>query len=240
MSPGNRQSVDMETNSTERLVRNTVAAIVAGLTLLAWVNLASAQPAARRAAARSRVRTHRADVVRGRRVHSYRVNPRLRPAVRYGRHDHGRRYWHPRYVAPLPPVIVQQSGYPYYVSTTRPPASTTVKITAPATRTRVGSAGDIQERFEQIQQLTALVTEWRTLNESPEFVSRLTRLAGTRSKTAQEQLAKVRKLNTTFDTNTRQAMVNLAAARSAATQIAAAEKALEELTGLADKLPAAR
>jgi len=87
-----------------------------------------------------------------------------------------------------------------------------------------------------MQELTDLVHEWRTLNESPAFHERLPGPDATEE--ARATMTQLREANQAFDRISRQAMQDLAAGRSAESRIAQASECLQKLMALAESLPA--
>ncbi len=170
-----------------------------------------------------------------------RPTPRLPKAPRK-LHRRAWRYWHPRYVGPRIKPVWQHTGYKYYIGGTgyvvvpQPGASETEV----AALSGEPSESDVQigERLVQLQQLTELIHEWRTLNESPAFHERVRTAEATASDETKATLNSIRHDNRDFDSTVRAAMQQLVKGESAEKHVDDARDALERLMDLADKLPA--
>jgi hypothetical protein len=155
----------------------------------------------------------------------------------------GLHYWRPLN-DPTPRIWVWGDiGYSYYVGGTpyvvsAPPAVTVVSTTqtepveSSSQESLEGGTGD---RYTQMQELTELVHEWRTMNESPSMHERIPPPGA--SSEARAIVASIKEENQRFDEAARTAMRNLAAGRSAASEVASARSHIERLIKLVDSLP---
>jgi len=155
------------------------------------------------------------------------VNPTTRRNVAQSRHVRRRNYWHTRTTRP---AVYTNLGYGYYVGGTS-------YVTQPTATTTVGTplTGAVGDRYKQIQELVDMVHEWRSMNESSEVHKRLP-TSDVPMETA-TTLRSIRTENGQFDKVSREAMRELAAGRSAKTQIASAQAHLDTLTKLLTSLP---
>ena len=93
-----------------------------------------------------------------------------------------------------------------------------------------------REWLAQIQELTDLVHEWRTMNEAPEIHERIEQANLPQS--VQEARVSIKGYNKRFDQTTRRAMQNLADGQSAERELVSARAYLLSLTDLFESLPA--
>jgi len=158
------------------------------------------------------------------------------------------RYWHPRYPLKTPAPIWPSLGYPYYVGGTdyvvvTPPAETSeqapqaLPVPGPGDTPTDGTAetGSAVDRYEQIQELTDLVHEWRTMNESPSVHQRLP--SSGESQEARSLFAAIRQENQRFDQAARSAMRELARGQPAGSSLESAREHLARLIELVEALP---
>jgi len=172
----------------------------------------------------------------------------VRHVPKHRRYVRRHRYWHPRYVAKPATKTWGYIGYPYYVGGTSyvitpPPVDDSsssdgsVTVVVPP-----GSAGetdaDAADTYAQMQELVALVHEWRTLNESPTLHERLP--SADALSEAHPTVAAIRVENQAFDAVTRVAMGKLARGVSAESELDSARGQLQKLTELAEALPPPR
>ncbi len=187
----------------------------------------------------------------GRKKHPAKVkgHPKVkRPAVkaphRYGKHPWRakRKYWHSRY-APKRTVYVA-TGYPYYVGGTtytvsQPPVTVHETLVAtPDPEASVSGQAD-DGGYLELLELTDMVHEWRTLNESAEFQKRVAAADEDEGSGTTQLLAKIQRTNQAFDRASRLAMQKAAAGQDAEAELTKARDALEDLVELADQLPEA-
>jgi len=172
-----------------------------------------------------------------------------RPA-RYVRKPH---YWQPRFAVAPPTKTWTTIGYPFYVggsSYVITPPSTVIEApakqtllppegstTPPPPEDSAASADDevYDEMYAQILELTDLVHEWRTLNESPALHERLSLLS--ESDSGPRTLASIQRANQRFDEYARAAAYQLALGESADDELDDAARQLDKLSDLADALP---
>jgi len=174
--------------------------------------------------------------------------PLKAPHRRYVR---GPRYWHP-YAArrPVPATVYSTIGYPYYVGGTNyvfmpsgdssqsvsPPSETPILPPAPETsEIPPSSTGEADDAYTQILELTELIHEWRTMNESPVVHERLS--SAQTAGEANDVISSIRDHNRQFDRVTREAMRELSRGRSAEAEMALAGEHLDKLIELVDALP---
>ncbi|MBN1488826.1 MAG: hypothetical protein JXA69_02825 [Phycisphaerae bacterium] len=155
-----------------------------------------------------------------------------------------RRYWHPRYGKKPLPETWRTIGYPYYVGGTSyvvveptvvPSVSAERVEASPSDATGTSPPAAVDDRLGELQDLIDLVHEWRTMNESAGLHKRIQ--AAIEMKQAAETLASIKTENEAFDKATRAAMRGLAAGRSVADALQAANTHWEELTELVESLP---
>jgi hypothetical protein len=167
--------------------------------------------------------------------------PTKRPAKvhRYVRRYH---YWHPLYRVAPRVTEWRHIGYPYYVGGTNYvvlPQETSSDVSSSETLIVAPSAAEsesaVTEVYVQLQELTELIYEWRTLNESPTFLQRLTASEGQTSDPS--VVNGIRELNQRFDQVTRAAMLKLAGGESAESELDAARRCWERLLELVEQLP---
>jgi len=132
------------------------------------------------------------------------------------------RYWLPYYRVKTPVYVWQDLGYTYYVGGT--------DYVLPAE-----TDSEAAKRLKQIQELTDLVHEWRTINESSEVHERLP--GPDAPAEARAVVANIRAENEEFDRVTRQAMLDLAEGRSAEIRLTSARSHLNKIIELVESLP---
>ncbi len=155
------------------------------------------------------------------------------------------RYWHPVYTTTVVPKRTYTVlGYPYYVGGTN--YTTVVEVPAAEAQTVVTPAPEAQSslsdesvRYSQVLELTEMVHEWRTMNESPEFQARVAAAEAAGSAESRQRISDIKAQNQRFDRWSREAMQTLVAGKDADGQVAQARKALERLTEIAEALPGA-
>ncbi len=152
---------------------------------------------------------------------------------------HRQYYWYPYYPVQPSARVWGDIGYRYYfggMDYVITPTASTVKRSEVHKTVVADMAGDAEERLVQLQALTDMIHTWRTMNESPEFHARIP--AGKElPENIRKTLANLKEENRSFDESSRAAMRDLAAGKSAAINLEAAQKHLEALTKLADSLP---
>jgi hypothetical protein len=159
---------------------------------------------------------------------------------------HRPHYWHP-YFRALPPKTVWSSiGYPYYSGSTSyviapPSADDQGQTDQPMTVSQAVTAAAPEDpasadRYVQIQELADLVHAWRTMNESPALLERISSSAG--PAVGEPAFLVFRSGNQKFDVLSRTAMSKLAQGESAQRELELAAAELEKLIDRADALPA--
>lgn len=151
-------------------------------------------------------------------------------------------FWHPQYAPAYVNRVGPRIGYRYYLGgtdyvtvpvITSGGQETTEESTAPV------AAGEQEEsgtggRYVEMQELVDLIYQWRTLNESPRVLERFADASLTDSVAQQ-----IKEINERFDQTTRDAMLALAAGRSAENEIRTAGMQLGKLMELTDSLASA-
>jgi len=147
------------------------------------------------------------------------------------------RYWHAVYVPAKTQYVYSTVGYPYYVG------GTSYTVVAPGTtgstnggetaKTETGASA----RYSQMLEVTEMIHEWRTLNESEQFQARLPAEGDDASPEVQRLVGKIKRLNQQFDEQSRNAMEKLTASRDADREIRRAADALKSLMEAAEALP---
>jgi hypothetical protein len=155
-------------------------------------------------------------------------------------------YWHPYYRhRPRWQVYAwEEVGYPYYPGGTHyivllSQASVPKEIPEVDTKVKpIRGLGkrQVDDRYVQMQEITDVVHEWRTLNESVELHERV-RMAMDAS-LYKSLVESIQKTNKQFDRATRNAMYKLSCGHKADDELAEASRQLSQLQQLAKKLPA--
>jgi hypothetical protein len=174
---------------------------------------------------------------------------RQRPRPYRPRHGHlvGQpEYWHPYYRHRPQWQIYAWNvvGYPYYPGGTNyvvQPTRRTIPESVPQVDKTVRpirglSKRKVSDRYVQLQEITDIIHEWRTLNESVEVHERV-RMAMETS-VHQPLVDSIKKTNKEFDQATRNAMYKLSSGRKADQELAEASRRLNQLQQMVKKLPA--
>lgn len=164
--------------------------------------------------------------------------------VRPFRRVRARRYWHPGYKYRYNTWVWKTTGYRYYpegdryVVFERPPIVLKEGGDA-STESAQAAAPDsnIARRYAHIQELTELVHEWRTLNESPSMHDRMSQAKSLTYASTIPIMGNFKGINEEFDRVTRAAMYELAEGRPADAHVEKARHILNDLTKLAEALP---
>lgn len=176
-----------------------------------------------------------------------RTGPPIRPkSGRVTRAKWSTRYIHPTELQPVRPYFISTSryrygyrglkyrgrvwartGYTYY-----PGGRDYIAVTV--------SDSDVKDRrsatrYVQIQELTQLVHEWRSLNEDPVVHERVAKEQD--DPQVRSTLATIRKTNERFDRLTRKIMLDLAKGKSVDSKLVSARSYLEKLIKLVETLP---
>ncbi len=161
----------------------------------------------------------------------------VRSYVKPGRHNgHTKRFWHPLHNTKPRTSLWLALGYsyhpdgrPYVAAPRRPGVSVNVRI---GDGPHTGRHGD--ELFTQMQELTQLVYEWRTFNESPALHACVERHSD------RSTVVEIRATNEQFDLHVRTAMRKLCAGQPVQANLALARGALDDLFLCAERFePAA-
>ncbi len=154
-------------------------------------------------------------------------------------HWHGTRYyWSPVYVPKASRYVWGATGYPYYIGGT---SYTVIQEPASGLQTSAESGdpqGTSSVLYGQILELTAMVHEWRTLNESSEFQMRLPPDTADVPADSADVVKKIKQYNQRFDTVSRAGMQKIAAGQPADSELDQARTTLDSLIEVVDKLPA--
>jgi len=153
-----------------------------------------------------------------------------------------RRYWHPRYVATGTRYVYTSTGYPYYVGGTsytviQPPVGVEVSDERPVVAQEQVEVSEGDVAYCQMLELTEMIHEWRTLNESPEFQERIPPDHVNPPPQIKRLVEKVKDLNSRFDQLSRQAIKDLVAGKDAERELEQAKSTLEDLIEAAEELP---
>jgi hypothetical protein len=158
------------------------------------------------------------------------------------RYYYGRpRYWYPTYTPKVIHGVYGVTGYPYYVGGTsytviQAPSGDTSGAAQPAPSE--SATGELDSRYNQMLELTDMIFEWRTLNESPEFQERIPDRDAEVSDEVKQLVRKISRANRDFDRLSRQAMQKLAGGQDASREVDRARDVLDRLMAAAEDLPA--
>ncbi len=149
-------------------------------------------------------------------------------------------YWHPVRVPTQTQYVYSTVGYPYYVGGTNytvvVPETTGSTYSGTTVKTETESAG-ASGRYSQMLEVTEMIHEWRTLNESAQFQARLPAKGDEVTPEVQRLVQKIKRLNQQFDEQSRKAMEKLAASQDADRETRRSADALTSLMEAAEALP---